>query len=136
MKTVSGVGDGDLEWAMLFLRIAREVVMKTLMMVGALLLATYVGTTTAQQSQPEPRDANGMMSMMKDCPMNVEGAEITAEDTTNGVALTITTKSGNINELRERVQRMLDMHGVTAKTEAAPNGARFTLTPKDPAQLP
>jgi len=109
--------------------------MKTLLFAGVLTLAIYATTATAQQNSPGPQDANGMMAMMKDCPMMVEGAEITAEDTVNGVALTITTKTGNVTELRDRVQRMLGMHGIAAKSEAITGGARVVLTPKDPAQL-
>jgi hypothetical protein len=108
--------------------------MKTLLLAATLTLALYVGPTAAQ-NPTGPQDANGMMAMMKDCPMAVEGTEITAEDTANGVALTITTKTGNVTELRERVQRMLGMHGLVAKSEVITGGARVVLTPKDPAQL-
>jgi hypothetical protein len=123
-----------LEEGMHFLFTEKEVDMKTLLLAATLMLAMYVGTTAAQ-NPTGPQDVNGMMAMMKDCPMAVEGAEITAQDTANGVALTITTKTGNVNELRERVQRMLGIHGLTAKSEAITGGARVVLTPKDPAQL-
>jgi|RhiMethySRZTD1v2_1073278.scaffolds.fasta_scaffold244075_3 hypothetical protein len=112
----------------------KEVDMKTLLLVATLTLAVYVSTTAAQ-NPTGPQDANGMMAMMKDCPMAIEGTKVTAEDTAKGVALTVTTKTGNVTELRERVQRMLGMHGIAATTEAITGGAKVILTPKDPAQL-
>jgi hypothetical protein len=119
---------------MQFLFSEKEVDMKTLLLAATLTLGIYVGATAAQ-NPTGPQNNNGMMAMMKDCPMAVEGAAITAEDTANGVALTITTKTGNVTELRDRVQRMLGMHGLAAKSEAIAGGAKVILTPKDPAQL-
>jgi hypothetical protein len=103
--------------------------MKTLLLAATLALATYVGSAGAQNP------AGPQNAMMKDCPMAVEGAEITAEDTANGIALTITTQKGNVAELRARVERMLGMHRFAAKSEAIKDGARVVLTPKDPAKL-
>ena len=89
--------------------------------------------------------------MMKACPMNLEGTSVVATDTATGVALTITTtKPENVAELRRRAEQMATMHAVdrpsesmmqgqmlpgTIKYEAIQNGARLTLTPKDPSKL-
>jgi len=102
-----------------------------------------------KQSQP-PQGAMPTMQMMQDCPMNVQGTEIAVADTSDGIALSFTTSSGSVDELRLRVERMAKMHtsptgtatampGMmmpgTAKYEAIAKGARLTLTPKNPAQL-
>jgi hypothetical protein len=112
--------------------------MKTLM--SSLLLMSVVSFAGTPQ-----------MPMMQDCPMKVTGAEVAVADTADGVAVTFTTKTGNVDELRKRVERMATMHSGsagmpspmmagsmlagTAKYTAIPGGARLTLTPKDPAKL-
>jgi hypothetical protein len=91
------------------------------------------------------------MSMMN-CPMKLEGTSAKVEDTATGVTVTITTKSENVAELQKRVQQMASMHGASADRPspammqgqmmpgtvtyaAIDNGARLTLTPRDPAKL-
>jgi len=76
-----------------------------------------------------------MPMMQQDCPMKVAGAEVAVTDTDDGIAVTFTTKTGDVDELRKRVERMATMYAGTAKYEAIPAGARVTLTPKDPAKL-
>lgn len=85
----------------------------------------------------------------QNCPMKVSGAEVAVADTTNGIAVTFSAKTADVKELQQRVERMANMHGSTTtmprmqggaiggdvKYEALPNGARLTLTPKDPAKL-
>src|SRR5262249_40862336 len=79
--------------------------------------------------------------------------ELSIDDVTRGIALTMTTKTGDLNQLRLRVESMAEMHSASAgagmpgarmhgnnipfslKYEEVPNGARLTLTPQDPATL-
>jgi hypothetical protein len=88
------------------------------------------------------------MAMMQNCPMKVPGADLSVTDTENGIALTITTKSGDVTDLRRRTESMAKMHSAHSNTdmhggmmpfsikyEEVPNGARLTLTPKDLAKL-
>jgi hypothetical protein len=111
--------------------------MKTLM--SSLLLMSVVSFARTPQ-----------MPIMQDCPMKVAGAEVAVTDTADGIAVTFTTKTVNVEELRKRVERMATVHSGsadkpspmagkmldgTAKYEAIPAGARLTLTPKDPAKL-
>ena len=46
--------------------------------------------------------------MMQNCVMNFPDAEITVADTPNGIALTLTTKSGNVDELRAKVREHVE----------------------------
>jgi len=91
---------------------------------------------------------------MQNCPMMVDGTEVAAFDTPTGIAITITTKPENVAELRRRVQQMSVMHNTPSQPEASneaimqarmmpgnvkyesiEDGARLTLTPKDPAKI-
>jgi hypothetical protein len=90
-------------------------------------------------------------STMMMCPMNLQGASIAVLDTSTGVALSITTKKPeDVAELRRRAEQMATMHSVDTPTpsmmqgqmmagavkyEPIENGAKLTLTPKDPAKL-
>jgi hypothetical protein len=106
-----------------------------------------LGNAQGQQSESNTQNKMGM-SMMQDCPMKVQGADLAVTDTKDGIALTITSKSGDVAELRRRVERMAKMHQTaggpmmhqgaipfTAKYEEIPNGARLTLTPAKAEQL-
>jgi len=86
------------------------------------------------------------MSMMQSCPMKVAGAEIAVTDTKDGVVLNITTKTGDVDDLRRRTESMAKMHAAHSnmhgemmafdvKYEEISDGARVTLTPKDAAKL-
>jgi hypothetical protein len=88
------------------------------------------------------------MAMMQNCPMKVDGADLSVEDTKDAIALTLTTKSSDVTELRRRAEMMAKIHSAPSQEqmhgrmiafsvtyEEVPNGARLTLTPKDPAQL-
>jgi hypothetical protein len=44
------------------------------------------------------------------CPMRVEGTKVTASDVDGGIALAFATSTGDVSELRQRVQHMADMH--------------------------
>jgi hypothetical protein len=92
-----------------------------------------------------------VMQMMNDCPIKIQGMKVAASDTPNGVALTFSTGTGDVAELRRRIERMAEMYKMqsdgrdlmlnghfipgTAEFEATRNGARLTLIPKDPARL-
>jgi hypothetical protein len=104
----------------------------------------------AQNNQTQPRGGAGMPMMMGNCLTNLPGTTVTATDTATGIALTFTTKPENVAELRRRIEQMAAMHSVehpspammqgqmmpgTVKYEAVENGARLTLTPRDPAKL-
>jgi hypothetical protein len=93
----------------------------------------------------EMRRGMGMMGGM--CPMDVSGTSVTTADVEGGVALSFTTSSGDVADLRQRVRRMAEMHShmhgeggmvmppATATIEDIPGGARLILRPEDPAQL-
>jgi hypothetical protein len=120
-------------------------------MFGTALMLGAFSLVSAAQNQTEPQHNMGpMMQMMQNCPMKVAGVKVAVADTTDGIAVTITTESGNVDELRRRVELMATMHSPngdqpammrnrmiagSVKFEEVENGARLTLTPKDPAQL-
>jgi hypothetical protein len=100
----------------------------------------------------EPVQMHGMTSgMMTACPTSLEGTSVAVADTGTGVAVTFTTKPENVAELRKRVEQMAAMHAPaagnsnammqgqmmpgTVKYDSVDNGARLTLTPKDPSKL-
>ena len=100
-----------------------------------------VASTQDHQTGPQPQ-----MPIMSMNPMNVPGTDLSVTDTKDGITLTITTKDGDVGDLRRRAENMAKMHGASSdmhggmmafsvKYEEVPNGARLTLTPKDPAQL-
>ena len=117
--------------------------------------------TFARQAAPQGMTPAqmGNMTQPQACPMKVPNSEVTVADTKDGVALNFSAKSKeNITDLRQRVQQMAKMHEAmagmpgmagasgmsmaqshmtpfTSKFEETSNGARLTLTPKDPAQL-
>ena len=68
---------------------------RTLMIAAAAIFGFTIFTASAAQHDQHGRMMMGM-SMMQDCPMKVEGAELAVEDTTDGVALTFTTKSSGM----------------------------------------
>ena len=80
-----------------------------------LLAVLLIGTMTAfgaapqAQEQKPPMQMMHMTEMMKACPMNVEGADIAISDTPNGIAITFTAKSGNVEEFRKQVRDHLEM---------------------------
>ena len=49
-----------------------------------------------------------MMTNM--CPMRVEGTKVTTSDVEGGIALAFATPTGDVSDLRRRVQEMADMH--------------------------
>jgi uncharacterized lipoprotein YajG len=80
--------------------------MKRLMVVVLMLAASSAFGATTQQSPAPPEPAT--MQMMQNCVMNSSDTEITVADTPNGIALTLTTKSGNVDELRAKVREHVE----------------------------
>jgi hypothetical protein len=121
--------------------------------VALMILVPVVALSAAgmQSSQTEPKRGMPMSGMsMMNCPMNLQGTSVAVADTATGVTVSITTKPENVAELRRRVEHMAAMHSTdhpstamtqgqmmpgTVKYEGIENGARLTLTPKDPAKL-
>jgi hypothetical protein len=103
------------------------------------------------QDTEKPSGAKmGMQMMMNNCPMTVPGTTLTTSDTNTGIAINVTTQTGNVPELRNRVERMAAMHSGAASNEGMmrsemlpgtvtyepiENGARLTLVPKEPERL-
>jgi hypothetical protein len=93
----------------------------------------------------------GLDDRLQNCPTHVQGAKVAVADTTNGSAVTITTESAKVAELRRGVKLMTKMYdaneekpammpnwmwiSAAVKYEQVPKGARLTLTPNDPTQL-
>jgi hypothetical protein len=114
-------------------------------MVATSLAILGMAATERQQVAPQHQMD---MSMMQACPMKVTGADLSVTNVENGIVLTITTKSGDVADLRRRVEAMAKMHsgssnadmhmGMTpfvVKYEEVVNGASLTLTPKDLSKL-
>jgi hypothetical protein len=69
-------------------------------------LATSGAPTTAGSDD----EADPMASQRANCPIGAEGVEVAADDTDTGVALTFTTPSGDVDDLRRRVRHMAQMY--------------------------
>jgi len=70
--------------------------------------ATEQGQQGYQQYQQHQGGVTGAQA--QNCPMHVQGTNVTTEDVDNGIALNFTTDSGDVNDLRQRVQRMAEQH--------------------------
>lgn len=67
-------------------------------------------------AMPKPSDMSRM------CPMDVPDTTIPASDTPQGEALTFATTSGQVDELRQRVRALADMHNQHVSTAAPAPG--------------
>jgi hypothetical protein len=122
----------------------------------ALAAAMFTITICAAAQNPPAQAKSGMMdtAMMQSCPMSISGAAVSVSDSVDGINVVFSAKSGDVAELRRRVESMAKMHNeassgpmmsgnmmagkmipFTLKYEETADGARLTLTPKDPAQL-
>ena len=123
--------------------------MKELVMI-LMLTPAALFETSMQDNQGTARPGMQGMPMMMNCPMTLQGTSVSVVDTPTGVAISLTTKAENVAELRRRVQQMATMHSGqhsseamkhgqmmpgTIKYEEIENGARLTLTPREPAKL-
>jgi hypothetical protein len=114
---------------------------------SAVLTLPAIGATQDPQATATPPEhgAAGLPTMMQNCPMQVSGADLSVEDTKNAIALTFIATSGDVADLRRRAEGMAKMHSTggmhgnmmpfSATYEDVPNGARLTLTPKEPEKL-
>ena len=120
-------------------------ILLTVALAGSLASVAIAGV---QHDSSEPQHGASNMSMMQNCPMKVAGSDISVADTTDGIRLTITTKTGDVADLRRRTENMAKMHSASSNTAAhgqmmpfdvkyedVSDGASVTLTPKDPARL-
>ena len=111
----------------------------------ATLMVPAIEAAQNPQTVPPQSGVVGMSMMMQSCPMQVSGAEVSVLDTKDGIALTFTTTSGDVADLRRRAESMAKMHSTeamhgnmmpfTVAYEEVPNGARLTLVPKDLQKL-
>ena len=81
-----------------------------------------VASCSHQSSQPPPENAYSYQQdqqssqttmgsgQMKTCPMAVPGTEVSVADTASGIALSFTTGSGDVNDLRSRVSQAADRY--------------------------
>lgn len=85
------------------------------------------------------------------CPMEVPGTAVVATDVDGGIALSFTTSTGDVADLRQRMRRMAEMHNqpdghkmkdggmmmpaATASVADIEGGAQLILLPKEEAQL-
>lgn len=130
-------------------------------LLNALFLAATISMFTTGAAAQDPHDHSqdqntqdqtkpGMsMAMMQSCAMSLQGVDLQISDTSDGIRVVTTTKSGDVAELRRRVEAMAKMHSdpskgpmmqgkmmaFTVKYDEVSKGARLTLTPKDHAQL-
>lgn len=102
-----------------------------------------VGQQQGMQGQQPGMQAAG-------CPMEVQGAMISAQDIEEGAALVLTTQ-GDVQQLRSQVAQMADRHNQrhagmghgqhaklppsTARVEEVQDGARIIFTPQDQNDL-
>lgn len=121
----------------------------------ALLMGCATGGSAKGGSEisaaPKAMHQHGMGMNGDMCPMQVAGTTVKSEDIDGGIAVAFTTSTGDVAELRRRVQGMAEMHNsrhatggmrgsmmapaATAVAEDVAGGARISLNPKDPAQL-
>lgn len=113
---------------------------------------TGAAAAPAHQHDHGNGDQAGMMAGM--CPLQVPGTTVASTEVEGGIALSFTTTTGDVAELRQRVRRMAEMHNqpggghmmmgshggmmmhaATASAEDIEGGARLILQPKEPAQL-
>jgi hypothetical protein len=91
------------------------------LMLGAALAGAF-SVAVAGPSQTELQHKMGRMMQMN-CPMQVQGAQVAVTDSANGVVVTITTESGNVDELRRRVEHIAAMPNANEdRTAMMPNG--------------
>jgi len=89
--------------------------------------------TTGAATEPAREPDVGMMGGA--CPMQVPGTTVTATDVEGGVALSFTTSTGDVVDLRQRVRRMAEMHNrhhSGGMMMGGPGGARGPAPPPGP----
>lgn len=92
--------------------------MTRIVVAATVVVAAFLG-------QAQASDLSSHVMAM--CPMSVTGTTVTASNTVNGGALTFTTSSGEVAELRARVRAMAKVHG-EHHAGSAMNGASTPLS--------
>jgi hypothetical protein len=81
----------------------------------------------------------GPAAGMHECPLMMGGTELKVEDTSKGAVITLTTESGNVEELRQMAKKMAAMHEgkglFTSTYEPIEKGLRLTLIPTSAAEV-
>lgn len=65
-------------------------------------------TYTPQGAATQGSEGGNIYYSRYSCPMDIPGTSVSAEDTRDGIALTFTTDSGDVNLLRQSVKQMVD----------------------------
>lgn len=104
---------------------------------GLLVVATItvaLGACGGSQNSPPvaagPAPSTDSMAVGGMCPMHVQGTQVAAEDTQDGVALLFTT-SGDVAELRKRVHHLAERHQMQMSNRD-PNAAPGAMGPHSP----
>ena len=129
-----------------------------------LLIGTFAACGSQYQTSSQPPQAPAPTAQASPhgemCPMMVDPAttQITTMDTNDGVAITFTTMTSDVNALRTRVHQIADMHNRMAMQQGGcphagamregmmmvpsramaqdiEGGTRVVLVPNDPSQL-
>lgn len=81
-------------------------------MIAPLFCGCMMAPMAAMHAPDAASGPGGGKAMMgaAQCPMAVPGTQVTAVDTSEGVALVFTTGTGGVEELRHRVAAMAEMH--------------------------
>src|SRR5258705_13670653 len=104
--------------------------MKRLVMLFMLMAFAAFAAAAVQEKQADARPDAAMRMMMMDkmmvmmdnpCPMKL-GPDVAVTDTPTGIALTFTSKPGNVAEFRRRVERWATMHSSENPTAAMMRG--------------
>ncbi len=130
---------------------------RTIVTIAALVLAAGCSTASTPKSDTTVTRAEAP----RGCPLGVDGAQVTVEDTVDGVAMTFTSKD-KVDELRTRARDSAAMYGprkagqghdgkhaqgghhglqpmqmppAWASTEDVEGGARIRLSPVDAGDL-
>ena len=102
--------------------------MKTKFMLAAGILSALSAIAIAgAQDENKSGPPHMAMTMMQGCPMNVKGADAAVQDTANGFSLTLTTKSGDVADLRRRTENMAKMHSASSNQGMHGNMIPFSV---------
>ncbi len=75
------------------------------------MMAGHAAAPATAEPQAAPAAGGAEAALTQMCPMAVTGTQVVASDTAGSEALTFTTASGDVGELRRRVRAMAEMHG-------------------------
>ena len=117
----------------------------TLAVAGLALMGMASGCGSQQQAVPPPT-ALAAQQAGSACPLELPGVKLSADETSDGIAMIFTTDQPAVYELRQRVLQMAHSYNQrhpgtstapsTARVVYIDNGARLILSPVNPADLP